>query len=751
MFDYGNARKEDESEVGNMEQKKLFGAKRNSLLKGLIISYLTVIVIFIGVSTFLQFRATSVVKEQSEAIYENTLNVLSKMIDNEVNTIRSVAVDLAMGAEIDGCLENRYGQSGDGAMAVRRLRDKFSSTKSNAWSIENVYLYRTADGRVISDQTAASADLFFQVYQESLMLSCEEWETILLQTETNGYRVLPNKDGANTLLYLLPVPITKGEKEKEGVLAVEVAKEVLGEKIREYQENNDVKIEVTTEQGEPFSRAFLGQRENDYKEISLQSDSSGWRYHAYVPVGIFNRQENLMAVMAVASIAAATIMGAAAAAYSLKKNYMPIRKLVASLQSAMEKDSVSGNEAEYLWESFEKLVNRQREDKLRLNGQLDEMKGLFLGQLFRGRVISDEAEREYYSLFHLEFVHEAFVAAKIFVKEKKMEDAMLLGDGIWMDGVRMFRGGKVKEGRTVYYLIDAAPFALEEIIAGFGEFYEKTGCCVVLSAMHQGSDQIPHAYSEVLGTDAYARSAKEGGVAVYTDKFFRTAAIQESYSRMEKKIIHAVLAKQGKEARICLDEIWDFFYEEGPVPVGEVKFLIMGLFHSILKESRDGNMRRIILDTSKRLRMAGGIDAMEQIRRIALDALADMCEKVQAETPEENQIKKQVLQYIEENFSREDLNVETICRNLNHSVSSVMKAFSKGEGVLYYLNERRILEAKRLILEYDGTMSMGQIAREIGYASQNTFIRVFKKYEGITPGKFSGMVRNMGEEHTADT
>jgi AraC-like DNA-binding protein len=39
---------------------------------------------------------------------------------------------------------------------------------------------------------------------------------------------------------------------------------------------------------------------------------------------------------------------------------------------------------------------------------------------------------------------------------------------------------------------------------------------------------------------------------------------------------------------------------------------------------------------------------------------------------------------------------------------------------------------------------MMQIAQEIGYANDIGFIRVFKKLEGITPGKYREMIRSSG-------
>lgn len=53
----------------------------------------------------------------------------------------------------------------------------------------------------------------------------------------------------------------------------------------------------------------------------------------------------------------------------------------------------------------------------------------------------------------------------------------------------------------------------------------------------------------------------------------------------------------------------------------------------------------------------------------------------------------------------------------------------------YYVNEWRIQEAKRLLLQ-ERRMSMEVIAEQSGFNSQSTFYSAFKQFEGTTPAKF---------------
>lgn len=52
-----------------------------------------------------------------------------------------------------------------------------------------------------------------------------------------------------------------------------------------------------------------------------------------------------------------------------------------------------------------------------------------------------------------------------------------------------------------------------------------------------------------------------------------------------------------------------------------------------------------------------------------------------------------------------------------------------------------IQEAKYLIKTGRNTMNISDVSEKAGFTNVNTFIRIFKKYEGITPGKYKEMVQ----------
>jgi YesN/AraC family two-component response regulator len=57
-----------------------------------------------------------------------------------------------------------------------------------------------------------------------------------------------------------------------------------------------------------------------------------------------------------------------------------------------------------------------------------------------------------------------------------------------------------------------------------------------------------------------------------------------------------------------------------------------------------------------------------------------------------------------------------------------------GIGPLEYLQLLRIEKAKKLLM--DNSKSLKEIMEKVGFVNEVSLIRVFKKYEGITPGLY---------------
>ncbi|WP_170138258.1 helix-turn-helix domain-containing protein [Anaerobacterium chartisolvens] len=96
---------------------------------------------------------------------------------------------------------------------------------------------------------------------------------------------------------------------------------------------------------------------------------------------------------------------------------------------------------------------------------------------------------------------------------------------------------------------------------------------------------------------------------------------------------------------------------------------------------------------------------------------------------------EKVIKFIENNYERE-LSLDNVSDSVGLSPSYLSLVFKEVSGMNFveYVNRYRISQAKILLREIGLTVS--EISERAGYSNANTFIKVFKKYEGITPGQF---------------
>lgn len=117
--------------------------------------------------------------------------------------------------------------------------------------------------------------------------------------------------------------------------------------------------------------------------------------------------------------------------------------------------------------------------------------------------------------------------------------------------------------------------------------------------------------------------------------------------------------------------------------------------------------------------------------------------RTQNEQKREKEIEKDKLSMdkikgiIDANLRDANISVASIAYELEISPSYLSRYFKKHEeiGVLDYIHKRRIDKAKEM-LDKDNNYKIKDVAEMVGFYNITTFIRVFRKYTGKTPGEY---------------
>lgn len=97
--------------------------------------------------------------------------------------------------------------------------------------------------------------------------------------------------------------------------------------------------------------------------------------------------------------------------------------------------------------------------------------------------------------------------------------------------------------------------------------------------------------------------------------------------------------------------------------------------------------------------------------------------------------RKKLLQYIKNHYA-DPLTLTDVAKYFHFNPSYLSSYFSshKGEGFIEYLNRVRIEEASKLLIE--GSTTISEISRMVGYSDHSYFCKVFKKMTGLSPSQY---------------
>ncbi|MFA6755460.1 MAG: response regulator [Bacilli bacterium] len=124
------------------------------------------------------------------------------------------------------------------------------------------------------------------------------------------------------------------------------------------------------------------------------------------------------------------------------------------------------------------------------------------------------------------------------------------------------------------------------------------------------------------------------------------------------------------------------------------------------------------------------IDSLEDLYYSLIDAIAKVNETTRAGGVET--CLKQILLYIETNYTDPDLSLETLSGSLNYSVSYISLLLKRDDKTFTkYLMSVRMEHAKELLI--DPNNKIVNISEMVGYRDPYYFSHCFKKYFGVSP------------------
>jgi YesN/AraC family two-component response regulator len=163
---------------------------------------------------------------------------------------------------------------------------------------------------------------------------------------------------------------------------------------------------------------------------------------------------------------------------------------------------------------------------------------------------------------------------------------------------------------------------------------------------------------------------------------------------------------------------------------------VAGIFRGVSANEEEYNTR--IEENFNLISQLMNCRSILEMKEIILKLITDMIVKYNPmHEKKTNQLCDIVKSYVHQHYADPLLSFNTIADISGKSPYYVSKMFkmSTGSGLLDYINKVRINEAKLLLL--NEKMTQDQVAERVGFTNVRTFQRVYKRVEGISPGKYN--------------
>ncbi|HEY8362846.1 MAG TPA: helix-turn-helix domain-containing protein [Tissierellaceae bacterium] len=266
---------------------------------------------------------------------------------------------------------------------------------------------------------------------------------------------------------------------------------------------------------------------------------------------------------------------------------------------------------------------------------------------------------------------------------------------------------------------------------------------VGIGSIYEDISMLYNSYKEAKKALEYCLLKGRDCVVFYPDinKYIFASINLPIYS--DNPLLNSVKIGDIKNCVKLLDEYFKNIGGDGVASIQYMYCLFYNFVSVIIKACEELNVsfKEVFNQTPEQILDIDRYRNPKQIINGIYDIYTTMCDYIQRnKKSQNNNLKKQIEDYILDNYTNKGLSLVEMADRLGYSSSYLSRFINQEFGIGFgeLLNKVRIEHAKRLLASE--LRSVSEISDIVGYTSVNSFIRAFKREEGITPSQYRNMV-----------
>lgn len=768
--------------------------KKSPQYKLFLFSYIIIFLIPIVVTTF--GYAYSYRTIQNDAIlYHTTLLNQGKLVYDQIFKKINSDIKILASNSLAYSLAQKEDWSSEDLFTVVELRDDLSSLRQNDNYIDTVGIYFHKNKCFVTNRTRYAEKVSDFYLNDHLKLSLEDFirktdqaEGYFLIHDGNSMKLLyyrnayysnfRNKIATAYLLISCDTMFQEGFSslalfENSGFFIISDQDQVL------WNSNPEISIDKIGNSflSNSLAMKYIKLNRTNYLIGSIKSEFFDGQYVIYTPKKIFFQDINYLKYIISVEMFLSIGLGLFLSYYFTRKNYGPIEKMISLINA--RKVNRMDEAATSSYNNLETALRELLEDNHNLskllqhsNSKVQEgilvcfLKGLYIHEQKVCEFLNDTVKMSEISSFRIVlFSFKDIESHSLFIKEDRISEAY----DLLVFSVKNVIGEILLEqsGKGIVLEVDnmvacILPLAMQQDT----DFYHKVQKCIsffkdvfCLEAFASVSSEYRHwtdlsaAYEEAFMAKAHKTfwGNEVNDIVVYIDDSMQEP--EEHHNNLlldqQRQLSNLIFAKKYQEVPELLNEILDGCFSKDvrymPYNQCHAFSIISIILDNLNTMERNEDQKEKALNANlryyERLLNTKSVKALKaEINAI----ITEIMEAQQQKHSDEPEWLNKVKEYVKRNYRNPDINITHIANKLSLSVSYLGGTFKRIEGmsILDYIHLLRIEESKKLLVQ-DKTIKF--CAESIGYTDVKTFIRAFKRYEGITPGQYRTKLQSLDD------
>lgn len=678
-------------------------------------------VVVIGV--LMSFLYLDKLEKEFEELNSNTMEIAKTRIDMIMEGMQSVYYLLADDADVYTFLTKRFDSNQERISVLVNIKERVGDALVNKDGISDVYLYSKANDVFIGNQAVLNREDYYKRYFEQNAYDYEVFYNIFEEKRTTPTWFVTEEN----LIYCSDVKVL-GRSDK-GKFLSGINKQEIMDVLSEICGDLDMGFAVIYRDGEILMQTEAFQQEA--YEAGERKAGVGYRYKEYF-VKIFSSQKsggikyvftvecerfggNIARMIRSLMLVVFAVLGMSIF-FAHKKSLIMLDMYAAVLDENTRLEKNLNNQVEKL--NSQRIMNVLRGyDITSLEKQYIYMKKSKIRVLIFGFADVEELEQNKTGEENRALVREWLEtegAEYWFLYEKDMGYICVLG----------------------YELPEELYQVIESLQKMFVQYY-GVGLCVGLSSEIYDIKNLPKAYEEAEAAMHYGVTYGENfGVVEYDDIFEFEKEKMYYPAEKEKQLLRNIRMGMYQDAEKCLSHIQQMNFEERTLSKGAMRQLLIKMLNTIYElldvvYSEDRTKYNEFGRVSRNVLLMDNMEyAFEMIQSIAL-SICDKCAD-----KKEGELKQRIVDYIDENFKDQNLSMEKMASDFGMGYYHLSRLFNEYMQINFatYLTGVRLEYSKEILC--NTSLKVEQVAIQSGFIQSGSFVRVFKKYYGVTPGKY---------------